>query len=158
MYGCQSCTWSAAEKMNISMPPFAPENLVSRDEFDSLVPHQPAHLHTQASSGAYLRDSSRFPRRRPFIYLNRHTPSGHSRVYRVTQLRTDGIHCRQSADTRPVVLKVVRVTGAAFSDVTHGPVTVRLSFHHSPTKGYGLKVGRLRTFFSMPTVGMKWAC
>ena len=27
------------------------------------------------------------------IYLNRHTPSGQSRVYRVTQLRTDGVHC-----------------------------------------------------------------
>ena len=26
-------------------------------------------LHTQAESGAYLRDSSRVPRRRPFIYL-----------------------------------------------------------------------------------------
>ena len=25
-------------------------------------------LHTQAESGAYLRDSSRVPRRRPFIY------------------------------------------------------------------------------------------
>ena len=32
-------------------------------------------LHTQAESGAYLRDSSRVPRRRPFIYVNRHTPS-----------------------------------------------------------------------------------
>ena len=26
-------------------------------------------LHTQAGSGAYLRDSSRVPRRRPFIYI-----------------------------------------------------------------------------------------
>ena len=29
--------------------------------------------HTQAESGAYSRDSSRFPRRRPFIYLTRHS-------------------------------------------------------------------------------------
>ena len=29
------------------------------------VPRQPAHLHTQAESGAYLRESSRVPRRRP---------------------------------------------------------------------------------------------
>ena len=29
-------------------------------------------------SGAYLRDSSRVPWRCPFIYLNRHTPSGQS--------------------------------------------------------------------------------
>ena len=41
-------------------------------------------LHTQAESSAYSRDSSRFPRRRPFIYLNGHTPSGQSRVHRVT--------------------------------------------------------------------------
>ena len=41
-----------------------------------------------------------------FIY-NRHTPSGQSRVYRVTQSRTDGVHCRESADTGPVNLKVV---------------------------------------------------
>ena len=68
-----------------SLSLFAPENLVSRDGFGSPVPRQPAHLHTQAESGAYLRDSSRVPRRRPFIYLNRHTPSGQSQLYRVTQ-------------------------------------------------------------------------
>ena len=51
-----------------SLSPFAPENLVSRDGFDSPVPRQFAYLHnTQADSGAYLRDSSRVPRRRPFI-------------------------------------------------------------------------------------------
>ena len=33
-------------------------------------PRQPAHLHTQAEYGAYLRDPSRFPRRRPFTFLN----------------------------------------------------------------------------------------
>ena len=41
-----------------------------------------------------------------FIY-NRHTPSGQSRVYWVTQLRTDGVHSRESAGTGPVNLKVV---------------------------------------------------
>ena len=50
--------------MNISLSAFAPENLVSRDGFGSPVSRQPAHLHTQAESGAYLRDSSRVPRRR----------------------------------------------------------------------------------------------
>ena len=64
-------------------------------------------IHTQAESGAYLRDSSRVPRRCPFIYLHGHTPSGQSRVYRVTQLRTDGVHCGESAGTGPVNLKVV---------------------------------------------------
>ena len=52
-----------------SLSPFAPENLVSRDGFGSPVPRQPAHLNTQAESGAYLRYSSRVPRRRPFIYF-----------------------------------------------------------------------------------------
>ena len=89
------------------MSPFAPENLVSRDGFGRPVPSQPAHLHTQAESGAYLRDSSRVPRRRLFIYLNHHTPSGQSRVYRVTQLCTDGVNCRESAGTGSVNLKVV---------------------------------------------------
>ena len=46
-------------------------------------------LSTQLESGAYSRDSSRFPRlRRPFIYTAiRHGASGQSRVYLVTQLR-----------------------------------------------------------------------
>ena len=56
-------------KINISLSAFVPENMVSRDGFGSPVPRQPAHLHAQAESGAYLRDSSRVPRRRPFIHL-----------------------------------------------------------------------------------------
>ena len=51
--------------MNISLSAFAPDKLVSRDGFGSPVQRQPAHLHTQAESGAYLRDSSRVSRRRP---------------------------------------------------------------------------------------------
>ena len=86
---------------------FAPEKLVSRDGSGSPVLRQPAHLHTQAECCAYLQDPSRIPRRSPFIYLNRHMPSGQSRVYRVTHLRTDGVHCRDSAGTVPVNLKVV---------------------------------------------------
>ena len=41
-----------------------------------------------------------------FIY-NRHTPSIQSRVFRVTQLRTDGVHCRDFTGTGPLNLKVV---------------------------------------------------
>ena len=61
----------ARGKVNISLPAFASENLVSRGGFGSPVPRQPAHLHTQAESSAYsvVRDSSRVPRRRPLIYL-----------------------------------------------------------------------------------------
>ena len=56
-------------------------------------------------------------------------PSGQSRVYRVTQLRTDGVHCRESTGTGPVVLKVVPVTSAALAS-NHGPINMRLSFPH----------------------------
>ena len=64
-----------------------PENLVSRDGFSRPVPRQPAHLHTQAKSGAYLRDSSRVPRRRLFMkppYAIGSVPSlsGHAIAYR----------------------------------------------------------------------------
>ena len=73
--------------MNIPLSPCVPENLVSRDGFSRPVPRQPAHLHTQAESGAYLRDSSRVPRRRPFMkppYTIGSVPSlsGHANAYR----------------------------------------------------------------------------
>ena len=48
---------------------FAPENLVSRQGFGGPVPRQSTHLHTQAESGAYLRESCRVSRRDPFIYF-----------------------------------------------------------------------------------------
>ena len=73
--------------MNIPLSPCVPENLVSRDGFSRPVPRQPAHLYTQAESGAYLRDSSRVPRRRPFMkppYAIGSVPSlsGHAIAYR----------------------------------------------------------------------------
>ena len=72
--------------MNIPLSPCVPENLVSRDGFSRPVPRQPAHLHTQAESGAYLRDSSRVPRRRPYETAIRHRVSpelsGHAVAYR----------------------------------------------------------------------------
>ena len=49
------------------------------------------------------------------IYFYHHTPSGQSRVCRVTQLRTDGVHCREYAGPGQAVLKVVGVTGAPFA-------------------------------------------
>ena len=73
---------------NIALSPCVPENyLVSRDGFSCPVPRQPALLHTQAESGAYLRDSSRVPRRRPFMkppYAIGSVPSlsGHAIAYR----------------------------------------------------------------------------
>ena len=123
--------------MNISLSPLAPENLVSRDGFGSPVPRLPFRLHNLAESGAYLRDSSRFPRRRLFLNLNRRTPSGQTRVYRVTQLRIDGVHCRESAGTGPVDLNVVpngyclwQVTKNQFWQVTKNQLICASLFPH----------------------------
>ena len=55
--------------MKISLSPFAPEHMISRNGSGSSVPRQPAHLHTLAEYGAV---SSRVPRRRLFFYLNCH--------------------------------------------------------------------------------------
>ena len=68
MYVCMVITYSKSKHQ-----PGKVANPVSRDSFGSPVP--------QAESGAYLRDSSRVPRRRPFIYLNRHTPSSQFQVF-----------------------------------------------------------------------------
>ncbi|CAN0136596.1 unnamed protein product [Ascophyllum nodosum] len=58
-------------------------------------------------------------------------------LYRVTQLRTDGVHCRESDGTGPVNLKVV-------------PNECCLG--RSPwTNEYS-------PLFPTPTIGMKWAC
>ena len=78
--------------MNTPLSPCVPENLVSRDGFGSPIPQQPAHLHTQAESGAYLRDSSRAPRRRPFMkppYATGSVPSlsSHAIAYRWRSLQ-----------------------------------------------------------------------
>ena len=58
------------------------------------------------------------PAFRDGVHTSRQPPSGQSRVYWVTQLLTDGFHCRELAGTGSVVLKGVPVTGAAFSGVT----------------------------------------
>ena len=75
-------------------------------------------LNHQSDWLVLTRNFSRVPRRRPHVPQ---PPSGQSRVNRVTQLRTDGVHCRESAGTGPIVLKVhpryyqYPVTGCAFS-------------------------------------------
>ena len=121
---------SRTEKMNISLSAFAPENLISRDGFGSPVPRQPAHLHVRLNlvltygvppefrGGVHL-----------FILNRRHTPSGQSRVYRVTRLRTDGVHYREFVGTGPVNLKVVP-NECCLGRSHHGPINMRLSFPH----------------------------
>ena len=68
---------------------------------------------------------------------NRHTPSGQSRVFRVTQLRTDGVHCRESTGTGSVNLKVVP---------------------NECCLGRSPWINKYSPLFPTPAIGMKWAC
>ena len=79
---------------------------------------------------------------------HRHTPSGHIRVYRVTQLRTDGVHWRESAGTGPVVVKVFPVTGAALILTKGGSMILPF------TTNYWYVVGML----NLPAVVCMYVC
>ena len=128
--------------MNISLSPFAPAS--SSREAVSAVPSRVRLLLSILRLNVVLTDTGflSISAAASIYLLYCHTPVGQSRVYRVTQLRTDGVHCRrESTDTGPVALKVVPVTGAAFAG-HHGPINVRLSF---PTP-------------TIIIIGMKWAC
>ena len=114
--------------MTISLSAFAPENLVSRDEFGSPVPRQPAHLHTQSKSGAYLRDSSRVPRRRLFIYLKPPyaigsipTISGHAVAYRWRSLQRVRRHRSSKPQGSPerVLPGQVTIDQLIFASLSH---------------------------------------
>ena len=110
--------------MNIPLSPCVPESLASRDRFSRPVSRQTAHLHTQAESGAYLRDFSRVPRRRPFMkppYATGSVPSssGHAIAYRWRSLPRGRRH-RASKSQGSFE------TSAALAG-HHGPINIRLS-------------------------------
>ena len=128
--------------MNISLSAFALENLVSRDGFGSPVPRQPAHFHTQAEYGAYLRDSSRVPRWRPFFYFKPpyaiglvQSLSGHAIAYRWRSL----LRVRWHRVSKPQGSSE-RVLAALAGH--HGPaINIRLSF---PRTHYWHEVGMMK--------------
>ena len=129
--GCQFCSWSAEQGKLIFPCPRTCLRIWSR-ETGSAVPSRVSLfiLQTQAEFGANWRDSSRFPRRRLFIYFNRHTPFGQCRLYRVAQLRTNDVHCRESAGTEAIVLKVVPITSSAILQVTMDQLICASLFPH----------------------------
>ena len=110
---------------------------MSRDGFGYPIPRQPTHSPFMLNLELSLLTGFLLISAAASIYLYRHMSSGQSRLYRVTQLRTDGVHCLEFVGTWPVVLKVFSVTGAVFARSHHRPINVRLSF---PT----------------PTIGMWW--
>ena len=91
--------------MTFFLATFAPEDLVSRDGFGHPAPRASLLiLSTQAESDADSRDSSHFPRRRPFIYtVNRHRVSpefvsSHAIAYRWRPL--PGVHRRRASSSQ----------------------------------------------------------
>ena len=106
-YGCQSFSWSA-EKGKRNFPCSRSRLRIWSRELGSAVPScvSPFVLHTQAESGAYLRDStslSRFPLRIPLEPSR--TIGLESRVYQVTSLRYLWRSLPRT-NTGPVLLKV----------------------------------------------------
>ena len=95
-------------KMNISLSAFAPENIWSR-ESGSAIPSL-VSLPISILWRSLVLTYGILPEFYGGVHLfikNRHTLSDRSRVYQVTQLRTDGVYCGESAGTGPVNLKVV---------------------------------------------------
>ena len=100
--------------MNISLSPFAHENLVSGVGFGHPFPRQPAHSPHSGWIWCLFMGPLPFSTAAS-INLYRQPPSGQSRA--LSGHAIDGVHCRESAGTGPVILKVIPVTGAAFSGI-----------------------------------------
>ena len=116
--------------MDISLSPFAPENLSC--EMSSAALSRTSLLISILRLNLVLTHGIPPDFRgdvQLFIYTVRpyNTPSGQSRVYRVTQLRTEDVHYRKLNGTGPDVLKAVPGTGAAFAG-HYGTINVSLSF------------------------------
>ena len=150
-YGCQSFSWSAEQgklcfsccrsRLRISpletgstIPSFPiparVRQLVSR-ETDSAVSFRVSALilRAQAEFGAYSWVFLLSATASIYNTANRHRVSpefiGHA-----IACRRD-VYRRESADTKPLVLKLARVTGTAYSGNPHGPFFMRLlSFPH----------------------------
>ena len=104
--------------MNIPLSPYVPGNLVSRDGFSRPVPRQPAH---SPYSGYLVLTYGIPPEFRGGI--QHHTPSGQSRVYLVTQMCTDGVHCRQESTVYKRISTCLLYRSAAASSIIHRRVS-----------------------------------
>ena len=104
----KSCTWSA-EPGKLIFPSLRSRLRLWSRETGSAVPSRASLFISILRLNLVVTDGipPEFRGGVQLFILNRHTPSGQSRVHRVTQLRTDGVHCRESAGTGPVKLKVV---------------------------------------------------
>ena len=98
-----------------SLSPFAPENLASRNRFGHSAPASAHSLFTPRLNLMLTRELL------PFLlsaFRDDQPPSGQSRVYRVTRLRTNGVHRREPAGTRSVVQVSPSNGGAAYLGIS----------------------------------------
>ena len=119
-YDCQSSLLRSAEqgKRFFSVPRLRiwsrETNSVVPSRVSPLIPHIYLHViqaeyNMVLTHGLHLRAGPAFC---DGVHIYRQMSSGQSRVYRATQLRTDGVYRKESTASRPVeVLKVARVTG-----------------------------------------------
>ena len=142
--------------MNIFLSPCVPENLVSRDWFSRPVPRQPAHLQTQAESGAYLRNSSRVPRRRPFMkppYAIGSVPrlSGHAIAYRWRLLPRVRRHraSKHQGSSKRVLPWQVTMDQIIFASFSHTHCWYEVGMLKVPAVQYHdfMSVGRLDAYY-----------
>ena len=74
-------------------------------------------------------------------HTHTHTPSGQSRVYRVTLLRTDGVHCLPRVRRHRASKPQGSSERVLPWQVHHGPINISLSFPHPHNMWY--EVGML---------------
>ena len=150
--------------MNIPLSPCVPENLVSRDGFSRPVPRQPGHLHTQAESGAYLRDSSRVPRRRPFMkppYAIGSVPSlsGHAIAYRWRPLPRVRRHraSKPQGSSERVLPWQVTMDQLIFASLSHTHYWYEVGMLKVPVKyRIGVSTVPLFSHTCYYCIGMRW--
>ena len=116
--------------MNISLSPFAPENLVSRDGFGNPVSRQPAHLHTQAEIWCLLTGflpisaaASIYLFKPPYAIGPVPSLPGHAIAYRwrsLTRVRRHRASKPQGSSSNGYCLCLHH----------RGPINMRLSFPH----------------------------
>ena len=139
----QSCSWSV-NRENAYFPTSRSRLITWSRETGSAVPSRvsPLILHTQAESDwlmmlTYSRDSSRFPRRRPFLYIPippsaiGSVPSlaDHANAYRWRSLPPRVSLSQHKASIIVLIRYLVSLgNGFCLSRCHHGLIFVRLSF------------------------------
>ena len=116
-------------KIVFSLTAFTSENVVSRDGFGSPIRRQSAHLHVQAESGAYLWDSSRVPRGRPFSYYLK-PPYVSPKFIGPRNCVPMAFTAKSPPAQGQEISRQLRTSSVWYLAGHHGPINMSLSFSH----------------------------